>query len=269
MTVLGPAALAFDAGECARLLELRQGRPPAESQVAMVMESTEGWPLGIALAALTAPGQEQLAARRSRADVFAFLAEEVVEQLAPGERAALIDSSVVRELSAEMVDALGLPPGFLATIERQGLFLRAVDPEHRRFRYHPLFREYLLGRFVAERDRDTAQAQHARAAAALAAAGDHAQAAEHWLAAGDHGAGAGRDGHRPRHAAARLTRRRRGGAGRPARRRSGKAGRRPAGGPAGLVGRPPCRSRPAAAARRDRIPRHRTSSSANGWPGWR
>ena len=185
VTELGPAEMAFDARECASLLELRQGRPPAQADVATVMESTEGWPLGIALVALAAPGQAQLAAHRSRADVFAFLAEEVVEQLTPGERSALIDSSLVRELSADMVAALGLPTDFLPAVERRGLFLRAIDRDRRRFRYHPLFREHLLGHFATERSGGAAQALHAQAAAALTAAGEHGEALEHWLAAGE------------------------------------------------------------------------------------
>ncbi len=184
---IGPVDLAFDARECADLLALRRGRPAVGPEVEAVMETTEGWPLGIALMALARPGSEPSGAR-SRSDVFAFLAEEVVEQLAPAERDALLDSSLPRELTRELAEAVGLGDDFLTSTERRGLFLRAVDPHRRRFRYHPLFRDYLLGRFAAERDPAAARALHARTAGALDAAGEHGEAIEHWLAAGEHDA---------------------------------------------------------------------------------
>ena len=45
------AELAFDSEECADLLRARTGAEPAPERVDEVMQATEGWPLGIALAA--------------------------------------------------------------------------------------------------------------------------------------------------------------------------------------------------------------------------
>jgi len=56
LTEFTAADLAFDAEECASLLRMRGGRDPSPEEIAEVMEATEGWPLGIALAARRATG---------------------------------------------------------------------------------------------------------------------------------------------------------------------------------------------------------------------
>jgi ATP/maltotriose-dependent transcriptional regulator MalT/DNA-binding SARP family transcriptional activator len=177
---LGPAELVFSAGECAALLELRHGRAPSPSEVESVMTTTEGWPLGVALSALAEPGS---GTEPTRPELFEYLAEEVLEQLEPEEHDALLDSSLPRELTADLAAALSLPDGFMERVEGQGLFLRPVDPERRRYRYHPLFREFLLRRFRARPDPGERRRLHARLAAALTAAARREEAIEHWLEA--------------------------------------------------------------------------------------
>src|SRR5688572_11184305 len=120
---LAAADLAFSLDETAAVLGPRA--PDAEA----VLEATEGWPLGVALAARsdrTPGGLEEL---------DAYLAEELLDPLDPDERAALIDSAVAPELDATLARALELPPGFASTLRRSGIPLRAYGGA---LVYHPL-----------------------------------------------------------------------------------------------------------------------------------
>ena len=58
---IGPAELGFGLGECEQLLSLRNGRPVSEDEVEAAFAASQGWPMGVALTALTGA-----AARRAR-----------------------------------------------------------------------------------------------------------------------------------------------------------------------------------------------------------
>jgi ATP/maltotriose-dependent transcriptional regulator MalT/DNA-binding SARP family transcriptional activator len=178
---VGPAELAFTAAECEELLRLRQGRALSDAEVGAVVATSEGWPMGVALTSLTGVGEPATAAI-PREDLFEYLAEEVLDHLEPALRLAIVDSSVPATLTPAVIDALGLPPDFVALTERQGLFLRAQPSGVHS--YHPLFRAFLRERLRDLRSEPERQALHERTAASLVASGRPAEAIEHWLAAG-------------------------------------------------------------------------------------
>jgi ATP/maltotriose-dependent transcriptional regulator MalT/DNA-binding SARP family transcriptional activator len=180
---IGPAELSLTAGECEELLRLRHGAPVASEEVAAVVTASEGWPLGVALSAMAGPTVAG-AGPVPHEELFAYLAEEVLERLDAEERAQVVESSVVATMTPELVVALGLPPDFLERTERSGLFLRTHPSGERS--YHPLFRAFLLERLDGLRGPAERAALHERAAAALAGEGQEAAAIEHWLAACNH-----------------------------------------------------------------------------------
>jgi ATP/maltotriose-dependent transcriptional regulator MalT/DNA-binding SARP family transcriptional activator len=182
-TEVGAAELSFSATECEELLRLRRDRPIAEEEVTAVLATSEGWPMGIALTSL-ADAPEPSRGAVPRAELFSYLAEEVLDRLDPGTRLALAESSVPMTLTPELADSLGLPRGFLDDAERLGLFLRAGGDRPGARTYHPLFREFLLERLRELRTPAERAELHARAAAALAAGGRTAEAVDHWLEAG-------------------------------------------------------------------------------------
>jgi DNA-binding SARP family transcriptional activator len=181
LTELGPPELSFTASECAELLSLRHGRTVSEEEIEAVLASSEGWPMGVALTGLTGTNGTPGGAV-PRGELFHYLAEEVVDRLDAGMRAALLDSSVPDALTPQLVADLGLPPDFLEQAERSGLFLRAQPSGART--YHPLFRGFLRERLSEARSEPELAALHERAAASLVAAGRPAEAIEHWLEAG-------------------------------------------------------------------------------------
>ena len=147
-----------------------------------MLDASHGWPMGVALTSLARSGGA--AAALPRDELFGFLAEEVIDRLAPAARLALVDSSVPAMLTPSLAEALGLPSDFIDQTERGGLFLRRHPS--RACSYHPLFRAFLLGRLRDLRsDRERADL-HAKAAGALARSGLHAESIEQWLEAGRH-----------------------------------------------------------------------------------
>jgi DNA-binding SARP family transcriptional activator len=189
LSELTAADLAFDAQECAALLQMRTGLDASPEQVDEVMEATEGWPLGIALAAGRVQRDEGhgdrvagLADLSSRPDLHAYLSEELVDSLDPELREAAIDSSITRVVTPAVSRALDLPPDFENRVEQGGLLLRRVG-DGNGFVYHPLLREFLLERLRAQRSEDERRRLHAAVAPAMAESGDAVASIEHWLQA--------------------------------------------------------------------------------------
>jgi ATP/maltotriose-dependent transcriptional regulator MalT/DNA-binding SARP family transcriptional activator len=184
---LSAADLAFDGEECGAVLRARTGREPTPEQVSAVMEATEGWPLGIALAASVmgrggGGDSEALASLTSTPDLHSYLSEELFASLDPELREAAIDSSVPRVITPETARALDLPADYRGRVERTGLLLRAID-DGEAFAYHPLLREFLLERLRGLNDDQRRMRLHARVAPAVAAGGDAIGAIEHWIEA--------------------------------------------------------------------------------------
>jgi ATP/maltotriose-dependent transcriptional regulator MalT/DNA-binding SARP family transcriptional activator len=178
---VGPAELSFTASQCEELLRIRHDREVSPAEVEAVLAASEGWPMGVALTGLTGPVD---AVAVSREELFGYLAEEVFDQLDPGLRLHLVDSSVPDVLTPQLVADLDLPAGFLGEAERSGLFLR-VRPSGKRT-YHPLFRNFLRGRLRQLRSDAERAELHVRTAESLAQAGRAADAIGHWLAAERH-----------------------------------------------------------------------------------
>jgi ATP/maltotriose-dependent transcriptional regulator MalT/DNA-binding SARP family transcriptional activator len=181
----GPADLAFSPAECAACLRQARGREASSGEVEALYAATEGWPLGVALAAAAGPGAEPPA--QGREAVFEYLAEEVYEGLDPALQQRMLDASVVDELDPDLEAALGLPESFRTEIAAAGALVRQLGDS---YGFHPLLREFLRTRLVAERDHAELRKLHLRLAQALASSGRTLEAIDHWLAAEDFDAAA-------------------------------------------------------------------------------
>jgi DNA-binding SARP family transcriptional activator len=187
LTELTAADLVFDAEECAAVLQGRTGVEPSPEQVDELMSATEGWPLGIALAAeVVARGAQrgslQLPDLRSAPALRGYFSEEVLDSLDPELREAAIESSVCRTVTPEVARALNLPEDFENRIQAAGVLVRHVD-EVEGLAYHPLIREFLHERLAAERGEEERRRLHAAVAPAVSDVGDEIGAIEHWLEA--------------------------------------------------------------------------------------
>jgi ATP/maltotriose-dependent transcriptional regulator MalT/DNA-binding SARP family transcriptional activator len=178
---IGAADLAFDVRECAELVRRRTGREASSEEVEALWTATEGWPLGVALAAVSMRRPSGRAARLGTLEEY--LNEELLEPLDPALRDALIDSSVAREIDPALAQALGLPEAFLDELRRRGIPHSAQDG---RLVYHPLVRDVLAARLARDRPQLRRAQLHGVVAQSLETAGRGPEAIEHWLVAGEH-----------------------------------------------------------------------------------
>ncbi len=167
-------------------------------QVVALAARTEGWAAGLQLAALSiAPTQagRDVAAVGEFVDAFTgshryvldYLVEEVLDRQPADVRTFLLDTSVLDQLTGALCDAVTERDDgqrMLVTLERANLFVTALDPERRWYRYHHLFAEALRAR-LAFRDAARVQDLHRAAARWYGTAGMLADALPHALAGGD------------------------------------------------------------------------------------
>ena len=164
----------------------------SELQLQLLEERTEGWAAGLQLALTTlaqkSPASADEVIRHFRGNnryVFDYLAQEVFQRQSPQVQDFLLRSSVLTQMGAgtcntilRIADAQAL----LGYLERQNLFIVGLDEERRWYRYHQLFRDFLLDRLYQEAEAEALRLQ--------AAAGDYYAgqglwdlAAEHYMAA--------------------------------------------------------------------------------------
>jgi LuxR family transcriptional regulator, maltose regulon positive regulatory protein len=185
--------LAFREDEARLLLTAVSERDLSDHDVAMLTARTDGWAVGLQLAAISLRHQSDVrAAITSFAGsdrlIAEFLLEEVLEQLEPDIRTFLLQTSVLEWLSVDLCDAVtdaGNARAMLAELEERSLFVIPLDMSRTNFRYHHLFAELLRYQLKAE-DPSAARALHGRAARWLLEHGRAEESIEHLLRAGEH-----------------------------------------------------------------------------------
>ena len=147
---IGTDELSFDGQEAASLMR-GVGVSVPRDQLSHLMDLTEGWPVGLYLAALSieagGPGSSDApsiaGADRSVADYFR---SELLRNLSRRTVAFLTRTSVLHTLSGQLCDAVLERTGSVRTLEsiaRRNLLLLPLDRDAHRYRYHHLFREML------------------------------------------------------------------------------------------------------------------------------
>jgi LuxR family maltose regulon positive regulatory protein len=174
----------------------------AES-LAILEQRTEGWIVGLRLAALSLrDGGELTTLTRNLAGsdrhVTNYLLAEVLSRQPQAVQEVLLRSSILRRFCVSLLDALldrdrsgnGRAPGggtraMLEWMEGSGLFLVALDDERTWYRYHHLFRELLQHKLHSESSEEVMASLHVRASDWFAAEGLIEEAMHHALAATD------------------------------------------------------------------------------------
>ncbi|MGH3106585.1 MAG: helix-turn-helix transcriptional regulator, partial [Rubrobacteraceae bacterium] len=157
ITELRAAELRFTTEEAASFLKDVMGLTLSAADVASLEEITEGWVAALQLAALSMRDREDVsgfveAFSGSNRHVLDFLAEEVLERQPEEVREFLLKTSVLERMSAPLCDALTSRDdgqGMLERLERENLFVVALDDERRWYRYHHLFADFLRSRLLS------------------------------------------------------------------------------------------------------------------------
>jgi LuxR family maltose regulon positive regulatory protein len=183
---VGTDDLAFDADGARQVFSGAQVEIDPDAAVA-VAARTEGWPVGLYLAALIArDGDGGHAASSVTGDdryVADYLYRESMARLPEERQRFLRRTAVLDQLTASLCDAVVGEPGsgeHLRALEASNSFLVPLDRRRGWYRYHALFREFLLAE-LRRFEPDEVMKLHLRAADWYEANGSAQIAVEHLL----------------------------------------------------------------------------------------
>lgn len=185
----GDLELSFSLEEASRYIRDCVSIPLATEQIERLQQRTEGWIVGLQLAAASLRSGvsfEQLlnSFKGDRRDIADYLFHEVLDRLPDELRDFLLEVSVLFRMDAELCDSVTGREGsaeLLDALYRSNLFLIPIEDQHGWYRCHPLFAEY-----VSDRMKKSSQQRwrmlHARASEAMADRGFTGEAIEHAIA---------------------------------------------------------------------------------------
>jgi LuxR family maltose regulon positive regulatory protein len=190
---LRQADLRFTAQEAAGFLNQAVGLGISAEDVAALESRTEGWIVGLQLAALSLQGRADAHAfiaafSGSHQYVLEYLIEEVVRRQPEPVQRFLAQTSILDRLCAPLCDALtgdGAAESTLEHLRRHNLFVVPLDDERRWYRYHHLFAD-LLGNLLRKQwSPQQVRELHLRACEWYDGNGWTDEAVSHAFAAGD------------------------------------------------------------------------------------
>jgi LuxR family maltose regulon positive regulatory protein len=184
--------LRFTFQETAAFLNDVMGFNLSEDQVMALESRSEGWIAGLQLAALSIQEQEDQgefiqAFTGSNRYILDYLGQEVLDQQDDQRRAFLLRTSILERLSAPLCEAVTGFAGsqaILERLERDHLFIFPLDQERQWYRYHALFKEYLL-KILGQSDTDTVPSLMIKASRWYETQGYIDEAIDYALKAGD------------------------------------------------------------------------------------
>jgi LuxR family maltose regulon positive regulatory protein len=191
---VGAADLAMDPSEARALLEGAEVRLPGE-HAAELHRRTEGWPVGLYLAALAlqaaGPTPDMPAAGVAFAGddrfIVDYLNAELLARLPARQVSFLTRTAVLDRMCGPLCDAVLDTTGSATVLEslaESNLLLVPLDRRREWYRYHHLFRD-LLGAELERREPELVPELHRRAAVWCEANGLEETAIDHAQAAGD------------------------------------------------------------------------------------
>ncbi len=187
-------SLSFSADETDQLYRSTYQLDLPKDDLARLHQRTEGWAIGLqvvwqSIKALPNMPLESLLEEESGSslgNLFDYLAEEVLDMLSDEQQNFLIKTSVLQFLDSDTCDFLldrQNSAEILSDLYRSGLFIEQLKPEV--FRYHHIFREFLLSRL--SRNEEQKRGLHRKLASYFSAHHYWEQAISHLISAGDFG----------------------------------------------------------------------------------
>jgi len=202
--------LRFTVNEAGNYLNQAMGLRLSVEDVAILEQQTEGWIVGLQMAALSLKDHEEPSRfihtfSGSHRYVLDYLVEEVLSRQAVPIQEFLLQTSILSRLSGPLCDAVtgirnwqmeNLPPNnvvqppytgqqILEYLEHINLFLVPLDDERHWYRYHHLFADLLHAR-LQQAHPDWLPSIHLRAASWYEHNGQLSEAIQYALAAQDH-----------------------------------------------------------------------------------
>ena len=151
MTEIRARDLRFTSAEARQFLDLALNLSVADAALRTLDERTEGWAVGLQLAAVALQRHPNPAAfieffRGSHRYILDYLAEEVIRQQGEEVRVFLTQTSILERFNAAACSALtgrSDSQSVIVRLEQANLFIIPLDDERCWYRYHRLFADYL------------------------------------------------------------------------------------------------------------------------------
>ncbi len=185
--------LSFQAEEVEAFLNRVMNLGLSPEACRQIEKRTEGWAAALQLAALSLQSGENSITTGSGADsgvhyIFEYLADEVLSHLPEPVQHFMMRTAILDQVSGPLCDALVEPFSPCTTgaecldyLEHANLFTQALDGEHRWYRYHALFADFLRERLKQDQPEMISEL-HSKAARWLAGQGSFEEACKHALA---------------------------------------------------------------------------------------
>jgi len=184
------ADLVFDRVEARAVFAAAGAADVDDEALAEVVARCEGWPTGLFLCALVARSSAApVTATGSDRYLADYLYRECLARLPEELQSFLRRSSVLDQLSPEICNAvLGIENAraLIHRVETGNLFLVRADRNGDWFRFHALFREFLLAELERAEGATAVAELHRRAASWHEAHQAPILAVEHWISAGEY-----------------------------------------------------------------------------------
>jgi LuxR family maltose regulon positive regulatory protein len=195
LTEARTANLRFTREETAAFLNRVHRLELPEEDISRLEHRTEGWIVGLQLAALSLhrhPDRHAFVAAFAGDDrhIVDYLLQEVLGQQPPEVRSFLLQTSILDRLCSplcEAVTGLADSEGMIRRLEESNLFLLPLDNRRYWYRYHMLFADLLRRRLEREFPPEERSGLHRRAAEWFEREGLPAEAISYALAAPDFG----------------------------------------------------------------------------------
>lgn len=187
-------SLSFSADETDQLYRLTYQLNLAQDDLVRLHQRTEGWAIGLqvvwqsikALPEMPLGNLLEEESGNSLGNLFDYLADEVLDMQTEEQQDFLIKTSVLHFLDSDTCDFLLDRQNSAETLNelyRSGLFIEQLKPDV--FRYHHIFREFLLSRL--SKNEDLKRGLHRKLASYFSAHHYWEQAISHLIYAGDFG----------------------------------------------------------------------------------
>lgn len=187
------ADLRFTPSETAAYLNEVMGLGLTSGDTGTLEERTEGWIAALQLAVLSLKGRDDVSGfiaefAGSGRYIVDYLVEEVLQRQPEEVRRFLLQTCILGRMSGSLCDAVtgrgGTGRPMLELLDRQNLFVVALDDRRQWYRYHHLFADVLLSH-MGEEERRELPVLHRRASDWFELNGQPPEAIRHALAAED------------------------------------------------------------------------------------
>jgi len=193
------ADLRFTKDEARELLHQLAGEDLPDALVALLSERTEGWPVGLQLAALSLRDRGNPTAfaqhfiQNNNSLLTDYLLSEVFNKLTKSQRSLMLRTSMLDRFCASLCEVVSeedttqaTGTDFIAAIWESNLFVIALDDEGVWYRYHHLFRDLLRHQLRLNTGAQAIAGLHRKASAWFECAGLIEEAIYHAIEGDDH-----------------------------------------------------------------------------------